>query len=136
MANTSSIKFPNMFNVSQNSIAVLEDAQSIVNRTKLLILTDPTEEYNEPDFGVGIKRHLFKYNTDNERAMFLDRFIDQLGKHEPYADAQETKHVNGLMFTGTSEDSASFDKMEMTLGVATTFGDVVSVDIDGTSVTI
>ena len=57
MANTSSISFPNMFDVTGNCVSVVEDSQSIVNRTRLLMLTEPTELYMNPDFGVGLKKY-------------------------------------------------------------------------------
>ena len=59
---------------------------SIVNRSKLLILTEPTELYNNPDFGVGLKRHLFQYNNENQKAIIRDRIVEQLRLHEPCVD--------------------------------------------------
>lgn len=52
---TSSIAWPKMFDISRNKLAVYEDNRSVVNRTKLLMLSDPTELYMEPNFGVGLK---------------------------------------------------------------------------------
>ena len=70
MAETTSLSFPNMFNLSNNRVAVDEDLKSVTTRSRLLILSEPTELYNNPNFGVGLKRHLWKYNTENERAIF------------------------------------------------------------------
>ena len=64
---TSSLNWPNIFDVSRNRCAVAEDNASIVSRTKLMILTEPTELYMNPSYGVGLKRHMFKYNTENEK---------------------------------------------------------------------
>ena len=57
---TSSWKFPNMIDVTRNRVNIAQDAQSVVNRVKLLMLTNPTELYNELDFGVGMKRYLWQ----------------------------------------------------------------------------
>lgn len=61
---TNSLSFPNMFDVARNKVGVISDNESIVNRSRLLILTEPTELYHNPDFGVGLKRHLWHYNTE------------------------------------------------------------------------
>lgn len=64
---TSSIAWPKMFDISRNKLAVYEDNRSVVNRTKLLMLSDPTELYMEPNFGVGLKKYLWQYNNDNQK---------------------------------------------------------------------
>lgn len=126
---TSSIAFPRMFDVARNRVAVLEDNQSIVNRTKLLILTEPTELYNNPDFGVGLKRNLWQYNTDNQRAIVKARIYDQLLLHEPCVDTDQTQMVDGLLFTGDDNmSSQEYNKMKLTAMLITTFGDQVQVD--------
>ena len=130
MANTTSIKFPNMFNISQNRVAVLEDREAVANRTKLLILTEPTELYNNPLFGVGLRRHLYKYNTDTEKAIIRDRTVDQLKLHEPYCIPEETEWAKGLMFTGDSNDvTQKINDLEMTMSIKTTFNDTVDIDL-------
>ena len=58
MAETTSLAFPNMFNIATNQVSVIEDTTSVANRTRLLILTEPTELYNNPDFGVLPYQHL------------------------------------------------------------------------------
>ena len=75
MANTTSLSFPNLFDVARNQVSVTEDVQSVVNRSRLLILTEPTELYNNPDFGVGLKRHIWQYNNDNQKAIIKDRIL-------------------------------------------------------------
>ena len=88
---TNSIAFPKMFDVSRNRVAILEDDQSVVNRSRLLILTEPTEIYNEPNQGVGLKRHLWQYNNKNQQAIVRDRIIDQLRLHEPCCVPENTQ---------------------------------------------
>ena len=46
MAETTSLAFPNMFNITTNQVSVIENTNSVANRTRLLILTEPTELYN------------------------------------------------------------------------------------------
>lgn len=138
MANTTSLAFPNMFNVSQNKVTVLEDSTSVVNRSRLLILTNPTELYNSPNFGVGLHRHMWKYNNDNEKAVVLDRIKEQLRLHEPYVDPDKTDYADGLLFTGGSNEyaAAKVNEMEMTVSLSTTFADNVSVRIGQDDVSI
>lgn len=127
---TNSIPWPNMINVAQNQVAVISDEASIVNRSKLLILTEPTEIYNEPNQGVGLKRHLFKYNHDNEKAIIKDRIVEQLRIHEPYCVADHTQFADGLLFTGTPENvTQRYNRLDMTVGLETTFNSTVSVDL-------
>lgn len=126
---TNSLAFPNMFNIANNSVSVISDNRSIVNRTRLLLLTEPTELYNNPDFGAGLKRHLWQYNTDNEKAIIRDRITKQLKLHEPCCVAEETQFADGLLFTGNENQPAQkYNKLEMTISVRTTFGDTLEID--------
>lgn len=134
MNNTTSIAFPNMFDVSHNRLSVYEGNRSIVNRTRLLILTDPTELYNSPEFGVGISRYLWQYHTANTRAMVEDRIKEQLRAYEPCVDAELTAFSNQLLF---SEDQDRLDTVEdnlnhfkMTVGLSTIYEDKVDVILD------
>ncbi|MCM1226425.1 MAG: hypothetical protein NC320_03240 [Clostridium sp.] len=126
---TNSLAFPNMFNIANNCVGVLEDNMSIVNRTRLLIMTEPTELYNNPDFGVGLKRHLWQYNTENEKAIIKDRIIEQLRLHEPCCDADKTQFADGLLFSGGDElSSQEPNKLKMTVAVQTIFGDKLEIE--------
>lgn len=131
MANTTSLAFPNMFNVSQNRVNVYEDSRAVVNRTRLLILTEPTELYNQPNFGVGLHRHMWKYNNDNEKAVILDRTKEQLRLHEPYVVPDDTAYADGLLFTGGSPsyDATKVNELEMTMSVNTTFAETATITI-------
>lgn len=133
MATTTSLGFPNMFGVAQNVINVLEDNASIVNRSRLLILTEPTELYNNPQFGVGLKRHLWKYNTENERAIVRDRIVAQLRLYEPCVVPDDTKFADGLSYTGVADpasQSARMNKLDMTIGLVTTYGAKLEVELN------
>ena len=92
----SSWSWPNMFDVSRNKINLYQDTQSIVNRVKLLLLTEPTELYMNPNFGVGLKKHLFKYNNDNVIAIIRDELIEQLRLWEPGVIPEKTTVERGL----------------------------------------
>ena len=127
MSKTTSIAFPKMFNVVENKVAVLTDEISLVNRSRLLILTEPTEIYNEPEQGVGLKRYLWHYNNDNQRAIIQDRIIEQLRDHEPQCNADGTQFANTTLFTGTDEDiTHKYNKFEMTIGLETKFSSKIA----------
>lgn len=131
MASTTSLSFPNMFMVSKNQLGVFEDNKSIVNRTRLLILTEPTELYNNPTLGVGLKQYLFQYNNANTRTIMKKRIIDQLREHEPCVKPDETQFEDDLLFTGTNDTVAQeYNKLKMTIGLRTVFGDKVSVSLN------
>lgn len=133
MSKTNSIAWPNLIDVSRNRVSIVEDNVSIVNRSKLLILTEPTELYNNPDFGVGLKRHLFQYNNENQKAIIRDRIVEQLRLHEPCVDPDKTTFADGLLYTG-SQDSASLaqdaNRLKMTVGLSTIYGDNVNIQLN------
>ena len=129
MSKTNSIKFPNMIDVSSNRVGLYKDEESVVNRTRLLFLSDPTSLYNNPDFGAGLKRYLFQYNTKNTAALVQETMKEQLRLHEPCVDPDKTQFVDGLMF---SEDASSltgvdFNHLKMTVGLRTIFNEEVEV---------
>ena len=130
MANTNSLSWPNMFDVARNTTSVATDAQSIVNRVKLLMLTEPTELYNNLEFGLGLRRHLWQYNTDNQIAIIKDRLVEQLKLHEPCVDAEKTQIVKGLLFTGTDASvNQQYNSLNVTVSVVTIFGDTLEVNV-------
>lgn len=131
--NTSSLAFPNLFDVARNKVAVLSDNQSIINRCRLLMLTEPTEVYNEPEFGVGLKKYLWQYNTDNTKALVRDRITDQIRRYEPCVKTDGISFSDGLLFTENTADGLSaqeFNQLKMTVGLKTKFGDELEVTVD------
>lgn len=130
--NTTSIAFPNMFNVTRNQVATYSGNKSIVNRTRLLILTNPTELYNSPTFGVGLKQYLWQYNTQNVKAIIQQKIKDQLKTYEPCVDSEQTQFADGLLITGTADvDRVQSDnELKMTVGLQTIYNDVVDVAIN------
>lgn len=132
MASTTSLSWPNMFDISRNTVGVVEDTQSVSNRTKLLIMSEPSSLYMNPNFGVGLKQHLFKYKTENEKQIIKDKIVNQLRLHEPCADIDKTKIADGLLFTGNqSEFEDDYNHLKLTLMVVTTFGDTLDVTLNG-----
>ena len=134
MSKTNSIKFPNMIDVASNKVGLYTDNESVINRTRLLIMSDPTSLYNNPTFGVGMKRFLFHYNQPNTFAMIKDRIKEQLREHEPCVDADKTTFSPGLV----SEDTIStmntiddFSHLKMTVGLSTIYKEEVEVDLNG-----
>lgn len=129
---TNSLAFPNMFSVSRNVVNVLEDDASIVNRCRLLLLSDPTALYNSPTFGAGLKRFLFQYNSDNTKVIIKDRIKKQLDEFEPCVLADETQFSDGLLYSGSNniDNYANTNKLTMTVGLKTSYGNVVSINTD------
>lgn len=129
---TNSLAFPNMFDVARNKVGIISDNESIVNRSRLLILTEPTELYHNPNFGVGLKRHLWHYNTENEKAIMKDRIIEQLRLHEPSCAPDKTSFADGLLFTGVEDDMTAqkHNRLLLTVGIQTVFGEEVQVELN------
>lgn len=129
--NTSSIAFPNMFEVARPRVATYVDSKSIVNRTRLLLLSNPTEMYNDPPFGIGLKRYLFQYNNDNTKALIQDNIKAKLKIYEPKVKAEETSFADGLLFTGNDVDpTQEYNHLKMTVGLVSIYGDKVSLSVD------
>ena len=130
--NTTSWSFPNMFDVARNRVSVMNDNKSIANRVKLLILTEPTELYMNPSFGVGLKRHLYKYNTDNEVALIRDRIVEKLRIFEPCVNPDATKVERGLKYTGqtASDQVGDVNHLKLTVTLETVYGDQLSIEFD------
>ena len=138
MPRTSSLAFPNMLNPTSNQVNVVEDNASIVNRVRLLMLTDPTEIFNEPEQGVGLRRYLWQYNNENVKAMIRDRVKSQLRQFEPCVDADQTSFADGLLFSKGSKNNEidqQFNTLNMTIGLHTIYGDEVSVETNDKQIT-
>ena len=124
-----SLSFPNMFDVSRNSVGVLSDNAAVVNRCRLLILTEQGELFNSPRYGVGLKRHLWKYNNENEKAIICDRVTEQLRIYEPCCIADETKYSDTLLFTETESSALDANRLKMSIILKTVFGDTLNIDL-------
>lgn len=135
--NTTSIGYPNLFDVSRNRVATMQDNASVANRVKLLLMTDPTELYMNPQYGVGLKRFLFQYNNDNVVAQIKDRLIDQLRLWEPCVDADKTSVVRGLVYSGESPYEAASDAnhLKLTITIYTVFGTELNISVNGDQIT-
>lgn len=136
MSKTTSLPFPNMFNVAQNCVDVVEDNAAIVNRSRLLMLTDPTELYHNPNFGVGMKKHLWVYNNDNQKAILQTEIKKQIGLHEPYCIAEETDFTDGLLFTGSAQEYApgtftENNELKFTCCLKTIYDETAEVELNG-----
>lgn len=134
MALTTSLAFPNMFNISNNSVSVYEDLQSVTNRTKLLLLTSPTELYNSNNFGVGLKKYIWQYNSVNTKAIIQKDIQDQLALHEPCVMAEKTIFSDGLKYTADPVTGQSTvvpgNELDLTVAVTTIFGSQASVELN------
>lgn len=134
MANTQSFSFPNLFDVARNKVNIVEDGKSVTNRTKLLILSEPCELYNSPDFGVGLKSHMFQYNTENQAAIIKDKIVSQLKLYEPCVIADQTQFADGLVFSGNRsmvpDSIRNVNSIELTVALTCIFGDKVNVELN------
>ena len=128
MAETTSLAFPNMFNITTNQVNVIEDTNSVANRSRLLILTEPTELYYNPDFGVGLKRHLWHYNNEAERGIVKDRIVDQLRKHEPCVYPEKTQFSDNLLFTEMT--TPEHNTLALTVALQTVFQAEAKVELN------
>lgn len=137
MSNTTSIGFPNLFDVSRNRVATMKDNASVANRVKLMLLTEPTELYMNTNFGVGLKRYMFNYNNENVVAQIKDKLIEQLRLWEPCVDADRTKVVRGLAYSGQSsyEQVSDQDKLNLTVTVYTIYGEQLDITLNGDQLT-
>jgi len=128
----SSWSWPNMFDVARNRVSLYNDTASIVNRVKLLMLTEPTELFMTPNFGVGLKRYLFTYNNDNTIAIIKDRLIEQLRIWEPAVIPEDTTVTRGLNYTGQSSSGTSIqanNKLELTVTLKTRYMQTITFDL-------
>ena len=131
MANTNSWNFPNMLDITTNRVNIIQDEASVTNRSRLLILTEPTELYNNPNFGVGLKRYLWQYNTENVRAMLKDKIKEQLRLHEPCVDADDTEFSDSLLDAENNQFNAQeYNRLKLTVGLKTTFGGTANLPLD------
>lgn len=130
--NTNSLSWPRLFDVSRNCVSVKKNNASIVNRTRLLILSDPTELYNDPTFGVGLRKYLWQYNTENTKAIIRDRIVEQLRDREPSVIADKTQFSDELLYTGTPTDNSTmeYNQLKMTVQLMTKYEDKVSVELN------
>ena len=133
MSKTNSIKFPNMIDVASNRVGLYTDNESVVNRTRLLFLSDPTSLYNNPDFGVGLRRYQFQYNNQNVVAIIRDKMVEQLKLHEPCVDPESTEFSDGLIFSEPERTDLiqDFNTLKMTVGLKTIFNDRLEVEVNG-----
>lgn len=131
---TSSLKFPDMFDITHNSVKTLEGNQAIVNRDRLLLLSNPNELYNNPNFGAGLSQYLWTYNTPNTRAIIEQNIKDQLALHEPDVDAEETQFSEKLLSSNNVNAYDTVNEYEnefnMTVGLHTKYADDTALDLN------
>lgn len=129
---TNSVSFPVMFDIARNRVSVLSNQVSIANRCRLLFLSNPTELYNYPDFGVGLKKYLWQYNSENTKAIIRDRIISQLRTFEPDCDADKTSFADGLLISDNDANllEQEYNTLKMTVGIWTVLETNVEVTVE------
>lgn len=122
-----------MFDVARGKVNLYADTKSLTNRIKLLLLTEPTELYNVPNFGVGLKKYIFRYNSDNIPAMIRDELIEQLRLWEPDVIPEETqverKEVASTQSLTVNSVGEAANKLELTISVTTRYMQQVSFGV-------
>lgn len=129
MANTESLHWPNLIDVSKNAMSIATDSRSIVNRVKLLLLTEPTELYMEPTYGVGLKKYLYTYNNDNTIAIIKDNIIQQLRLWEPCVIPERTEVQKGLLYSGDSDPRVDPNHLKLTIILVSKYGEKLTVEV-------
>lgn len=126
--------WPNLFDISKGEVNLYRDTRSIVNRVKLLLLTEPTELYMCPNFGVGLKKFIFKYNNENVVPMIRDKLVEQLRLWEPRVIPEDTKVERGLKYTMDPNkplNRHSLNELELTVTLTTSFMQTVGFNVTG-----
>jgi len=128
----SSMSWPNMFDVARNKVNVYTEMKSITNRVKLLMLTEPTELYMNPRFGLGLRRYMFQYNNDNTIAMIKDKLVEQLRMWEPRVIPEKTEVVRSAENSGLSGNAINNNNLSLTVTLTTIYGVTGTVEINET----
>ena len=83
---TPGIKFP-LDIMSNNAGYTLADLKETVRfNLKNIILTNPGERIMIPDFGVGVKRALFSFGSDEMYSNVQDAIEEQVSIYAPYVN--------------------------------------------------
>lgn len=128
--NTSSFSFPNIFDVARNKVSTKEDSESITSRIRLMMLTEPSELYGNPNYGLGLRRYIFQYNSDNVIPQIRERLVEQLRLWEPSVDPESTVVTRGLL--DESNPGVQGNNLDLTVSVKTVYGNTLSIEISTT----
>lgn len=129
-----SFAFPNLFDVARSKVNIFVDTRALTSRVRLLLLTEPTELYMVPNFGVGLKKYLFTYNNDNTVALIRDKLIEQLRIWEPGVIPEETKVERGLKYSEVDNaDENALETNHLKLTITLTAADMQTVSFGITS---
>jgi len=141
MAMTSSLRFPYMFDVARNRVAVLENDASVTNRTRLLLLTSPGQLYNAVDFGVGLPRFQLQYNSPVTSSLLEQRIRDQLTAYEPMVYPEQTilakQPADAFGDINGSAEEVSPNKLKATVALTTRFSEInvdIQMESDGSQI--
>lgn len=124
--------WPNIFDVARSKVTLYSDTKSITNRVKLLMLSDPTELYMTPNFGVGLKRFQFQYKNENSIAMIKDALIAQLKLWEPSVIPEDTTVTQGLNYSQVNDGSVATENpntLNLTVTLRTKYGQTLSFNV-------
>ncbi len=65
--------------------------QQISFYLKNLLLTSPTENISDPNYGVGLRRYLFEQNTEGVRSNLQSVIRNQVSSYLPYLIVEEVE---------------------------------------------
>jgi phage baseplate assembly protein W len=86
-----------------------------------------------PTFGVGLRKHIFKYNNDNTIAMIKNDIINQLKLWEPRVIAEKTEVARSGASSQSgdilAETSQHMNKLNLTVVLTTIYGTTATVEI-------
>lgn len=120
-----------MINIAQNSIGILQDSNSIKNRLALLIKTEPTELFMNPEFGVGLKQYMWQYNNDTMRPIIEQKLVDKITQFEPSVipESIEFKQTHDASITDATVTQEEANTFNITIVMQTNYGDTIEITI-------
>ena len=78
-------RLPLSISVSEGPYDLLQDIKEMAAQNlKMVIFTSPGERIMDLGFGVGIRRYLFRQNTNQTHNILVSKIREQVGKYLPY----------------------------------------------------
>ncbi len=71
---------------------------------KMIVFTNPGERVMDPSFGVGIKRFLFRQNSQQTYDVLKNRIKEQIGRYLPYVKIEKL-YINSPLFNPELPDN-------------------------------
>ena len=89
-----SVKLP-LYTGAQDGYGLNKTHKELVNQNfKNLVLTSPGERMMDPDFGVGLRRHLFEMDSPFVRANIAEKIYEQVGIYMPFIEISDISFIS------------------------------------------